>query len=265
MAAKRPARYALSPRASTWGLPSLRSSCVLNGVENPQDKSRPQFRIGLRNKRLPHIILGIMETASIVASIVSIILGLLAIALSLFFYSQSKNTEKEVEKALEGVKSQTDALQRLAGRQMDRLIRGVTEPRPVEDSLVQVMLTAITQMPASIVSQLQGASAGATNQALINEAITCYIATYYYAGIANVALQSFLRPLGEIEPDDPTKRLIDQTSTDFRYMEGLLNRVDSSELAANRLNHLYTEAATQWKPYVMDSTMVYKLRDAART
>ncbi len=52
-----------------------------------------------------------MEIASIVASFVPVILACVAIWLSLCFYTQGKNTERNVQVALEEIKTQTDALQ----------------------------------------------------------------------------------------------------------------------------------------------------------
>ena len=52
-----------------------------------------------------------METASIVASFVSLIVSIMAIWFSFYFYNQSKNTEHQVRIVLEAIKAQTDTLQ----------------------------------------------------------------------------------------------------------------------------------------------------------
>ena len=95
-----------------------------------------------------------MEIASIVGSIVSVIVGLVAISLAVYFYTQSKDTEGNVSTALASIQAQTEALQKLTGRWMDRLTRYATEARPSEEALVQ-LARAVVDMPANIASQLR--------------------------------------------------------------------------------------------------------------
>jgi hypothetical protein len=69
----------------------------------------------------------ILEIINLVASLASLILAVLAICLAVYFYTQSKNTETNVSGLLEGIRAQTDCLQKIVGRQMGQLIRGVTD------------------------------------------------------------------------------------------------------------------------------------------
>jgi len=200
-----------------------------------------------------------MGITSLVASLLSIALSAIAIWLSVHFYTQGKNTEQRVTNALEGIRAQTDALQRLTGRHMDRLIRGVTEQDPSQSTLILAVVQALREIP-SIASQLHGTSPSATAQVLANEAILGYIGIYYYSGIANVAWQYFLPPLHELQTDNAAKILVDQTCSDFRILETLISKIDPSTLQSSQLYHLYLEAYNRWKPYVKDSTMVYQER-----
>lgn len=63
----------------------------------------------------------------------SIALALVAIGQATYFFIKSKDSEKTVETALDGIRQQTETLQKIAGRQLDRLTKFVTEPRPIEE------------------------------------------------------------------------------------------------------------------------------------
>jgi hypothetical protein len=203
----------------------------------------------------------VMEVASIVSSFVSTILAGFAIWLSLYMFNKGKDTEGDVRESLASIKAQTDALQKLTGKMMDRLTSAVTAPRAADEALVVLMQT-IREMPVAIATNLQAPSAGADRQALLVEVLTAYIATLYYAGVANVVTQLHLPPLEDLGGDDPAKRLVDTTCNDFRLLEGYIARFDPGLVTANRLQHLYAEAMQQWKPHVKDSTTVYRDRQA---
>ncbi len=200
-----------------------------------------------------------MEVASIIASIVSVIVGFVAIALAAYFYTQSKNIEREVSNALASIQAQTDALQKLTGRWMDRLTRYATESRPSEDTLMHIA-RVIGEIPTNIASQLRAPAADATAQALLSEVIAVYIATYYYTAVANVALQAHLPALESVAADDRAKKLVDQSYIDFNTMDRIISSVNPTLVQASVLNHLYREASTNWKAFVKDSTIVYQSR-----
>src|SRR5262249_41060704 len=88
-----------------------------------------------------------METASIIASIVSVILALVAIAQSIYFYTQSKNTESRVQEALTAIKTQTESLQALSGKYLDRLTRYVTTPREDPNQIAQLFADTMHNIP----------------------------------------------------------------------------------------------------------------------
>ena len=70
-----------------------------------------------------------VEIWSIVSSIVSVILGFFAIVISLWFFMVSRKTEKDVSNALAEIKTQADMLQKISGKQLDRLTKYVTEAK----------------------------------------------------------------------------------------------------------------------------------------
>lgn len=59
--------------------------------------------------------------------LMSMVLGGLAIWLALHFYTKSKDTERQIAVTLEGIKAQSDVLQKLTGRWMDRFMRHATD------------------------------------------------------------------------------------------------------------------------------------------
>ena len=99
---------------------------------------------------------------SVVASIVSVILGILAIAISIHFFVVGRKTESAVSNSLTKIETQAQMLQRVTGRQLDRLTKFVTErPSRVEDVLPD-LLVALGQLPATITTTLQQTSATAS-------------------------------------------------------------------------------------------------------
>lgn len=84
----------------------------------------------------------------------SLVLGGFAIWLSLQFFIKGKESEKQIALTLEGIKMQTDALQKLTGRWMDRLTRYATEPRPADEGL-KLLLSTMADLPTALLTHLQ--------------------------------------------------------------------------------------------------------------
>jgi len=201
-----------------------------------------------------------MEVASITASITSVIIAFLAVGLSVYFYTQAKNTEHAVSNTLASITAQTDALQRLTGRWLDRLTRYVTEPRQA-DEVLYLLIGAIRDIPTNVASQLQAPQSGASTQVLTGQLVTAYIALYYYLAVANVSAHGYLpASIAELQPGDFVKAIIDITYSDFLYLDKVLTSTDQSLIQASHLRDNYTEAVTTWKPLVKDTAMVYAAR-----
>lgn len=201
---------------------------------------------------------------SLVAGIVSVLLGFLAIGVSLYFYTQTKNTEKDLGKLLEGIRTQTDALQKIVGRQMDRLIRGVTDQPSSDFSAVYEMIGAIKEIPTTVITLLQAPSSSSSQavQWWKHEAIKGYIGAYYYSALTNIAHQYFLPPLDQLLPEDRMKRVVDSSHADFTMLDEWFPKLDKEDLTRNTLYHLHQEAQS-WKPFIKDSTATYAQRAAS--
>jgi hypothetical protein len=197
--------------------------------------------------------------ASIVASIVSVVLGGFAIWLALFLYNQSKDTERRVAEMLAAIKAQTDTLQKLGSKMIDRLTTAVTAPRAADEAVV-MLISTIREIPTAIAANLRTPAADASQQVWLNEVLTAYIGMYYYAAVVNVAWQGYLPAFEDLPDDDLAKRLVDLSHSDFNLLEGLIGHFDPRMVEANRLQHLHAEAIEYWKPYLKDALSVYRDR-----
>lgn len=95
------------------------------------------------------------------------------------------------------------------------------------------------------------------------ELIKSYIAAYYYAALTNVSFQLYLLPIEQVEGNNIVRSLIDESYKDFYLLDNWFATLDPAELQTNPNLHLYQEARNGWKPWVKDSTMVYREIDAA--
>lgn len=193
-----------------------------------------------------------MEVLSLAVGLMSLVLGGFSIWLALQFYTKGKDAEKEAAKSLEGIRAQTDALQRLAGRWMDRMTRYVTEPRPADENMI-ALVSAVAGLPTAILSQIhlpQGAASNAkepqANPALIADLVSCYISLYWYTAVANLAAQALLPDRDEFDPADANhtflQSFVDASASDFRYMEVVISKVDDAWLTASPYQRMLHEA-----------------------
>lgn len=205
-----------------------------------------------------------LSTSGLIAGIVSIVLAVIAIAISLYFYTQGKNTESRISGLLEAIRAQTDMLQKIVGRQMDRLIRGVTEQPHTDYTAVTEMIGAIKDIPTTVITLLQAPTSSAqATQAWRRSAIDGYIGAYYYAAISNISNQCFLPPLESLETENIIKKVLDTSFADFTNLDRWFPTLDQQELRLSPVFHLYQEAFSTWRQFVKDSTGVYAERAAS--
>ena len=125
------------------------------------------------------------ELWSVVASIVSIILGGFAVGLSVHFFVINRKTEKDVSNSLTKIETQAELLQKITGRQLDRLTKYVTAQRSgaIDEALPQ-LITILAELPQTIIAQTQQSTSGNQDQ-LTDELIGCYIGLYFYVAQTN--------------------------------------------------------------------------------
>jgi len=205
------------------------------------------------------------EFWSLVSSIVSTILGIGAIALSLYFFVASKRTEREVATALTKIETQTEMLQKLTGKQLDRLTRFVTTERQDPTSEVTRLLLSFTALTKPLSASIPPAEPSANADDLRAELLTCYIAIYYYAAITNFWSQLYLPAAADFDDTNEfhmlTKRAVDMSAVDFTYMAGILAKCDQRALAVSPLAHLPAEAKDQWRHSVRPAADVFIARE----
>lgn len=197
-----------------------------------------------------------METASIVASFVSLILAGFAIWQAMYFYTQGKNTELRVQTALEGIKAQTEALQTLNARTMDRLTKYVTTPRDESSQTTQLLVATIRDLP-DMVLKLRPPTQSTTEETLRREVISAYIALWNYTGTSNL-WSAFCLPMPEQFDESQhyhrlVKHIVDRSAADFRYMTGIIDQLRPEEIRNSSYMNLYDEAQTHLRPAVGDT------------
>jgi hypothetical protein len=170
-----------------------------------------------------------------------------------------KEAEKQTAVTLEAIKAQSDALQRLTGRWMDRLTRYATEPRPADEGLMMLVNT-MANLPTTILTHLRVQTTTTPHpsvEPLITEVFDCYIALYHWTAVANVCGQILLpTPDGfdEAIPEHATlKRIVDGSANDFAIMAQALNSERPERLNASRINRLLRDAMEHWRPLVRNT------------
>lgn len=205
------------------------------------------------------------EFWSLVSSIVSTILAIGAIALSLYFFVASKRTEREAAAALMKIETQTEMLQKLTGKQLDRLTRFVTTERQDPTTEVTRLLLSFTELTKPLSASIPPIEASANVGELQAELRTCYIAIYYYAAISNFWSQLYLPAASEFDDTNEfhrmTRQSVDMSATDFNYLAGILARCNQQALAVSPLAHLLTETKDRWRHSVRPAADVFIVRE----
>src|SRR5437773_694826 len=152
------------------------------------------------------------------SGVVSLILAVIAIWLSLYFYTRGKDTEKSVTNALAEIKAQTAALERLSAKQLDRLTKFATEGRPTDPALAEVART-FKEMSLLILQPAPSAPSQSASR-LQADLMLANFQSMYFAGILNVVLAEGLK---QIDPSDEgygwACGIIEQTYTFFKNTE----------------------------------------------
>ncbi len=210
--------------------------------------------------------MGLGEVWSIVSSVVSVILAVLAIALSIYFFVQAKRSEQNVETSLAKIEAQADALQRINAKWMDRLTRYVTQEREASrDPAVPQLIQILAQIPNTLTATLTRNPENTSQDQLVNELYAAHIAIYFYTAQTNYWSQYYLPNAAEFDADDPfhasVKRVVDVSCADFEYIAGLLEKCDRAKLSQNRLVHLLNETQGTWRNHVKATADVFVERE----
>ena len=207
-----------------------------------------------------------VEVLNAAVGLMSLVLGGFAIWLSLYLYTKAKDTETETVKALEAIRAQSDALQRLTGKWMDRFTRHATEPRPADQGLMQ-LVQVVASLPTTILSHLEivrtPVAANVPPQ-LVRELVDSYVGLYYYTALSNVLAQGVLPAERHFNGEDPLhvggRALVDRTAADFQHMAGVMQGLDQTLVGNSGLKQLLNEALELWRPHVHFASQVFENR-----
>jgi len=205
-----------------------------------------------------------MNLIATFSSFISIILGIIAIWLSLHFYDKAKQSEKNVEKALEGIQAQANMLKDITSKQMTRLIKGVTEQKPIDDILA--IISTVRNVPENSLNlQLQQQEI----EALTAQAIEGYIGAYYYSAVSNFMAQILLPDVASYDQNNQNhayvKSVVDISCRDFYNLHNLLSRVEATRIQNNPVYSYYQAVEQIWASRVKDSATHFVDAEQGRT
>jgi lipopolysaccharide export LptBFGC system permease protein LptF len=187
----------------------------------------------------------IEQILSYSTSFTSIILGILAFILSLWFFKLSKDSESQVSKSLAEIKTQTQMLQQITASQLDRLTEYVTQQQPnLENNIAQNLQQMLNDMPDRIGETLANSInlQSTDNQALRRELVDAYIALRHYTGQTNVWAQYMLPYNNNQNPENElftlAKRTVDISYRDFQLIQRIFNDIPEQDLNNSSLSHL---------------------------
>ncbi len=195
----------------------------------------------------------------------SLILACLSIAISVYFYTQAKNTEKNVEVALEGIRSQTEALQSLNRNYVTKLTKHVTEQRqkPLDEALPELLTVMgnFSLLPNATVADQNN---GELSEDAKAERVGLLINLVYFMAISNFYAQPELADL-ELYDDEniyhtATKNIVDGTSTAISRLLPIVDAFDDKLVEKSDSLDAYLELQQIWLKHVRNSAQVYKQR-----
>lgn len=195
--------------------------------------------------------------------LMSLAVGGFAIWMSLHMYTKAKDSEKATAVALEGIRSQSEALQKLTGKWMDRFTRHATEPRPADEGLMQ-LVQVVASLPTTILDVVRSPRTPNPAPQQVQEFVNSYIGLYYYTALSNVLAQSILPDENEFDPTNDlhvgVQALVDRSAADFAHMAKVLTGIDRRFIEECPLRRLLDEAISQWRPGVLFTSQVFEGR-----
>ena len=205
------------------------------------------------------------EFWSIVASVVSVILGLLAIGLSIWFFVVNRGTEKNVSNSLTKIETQANVLQKITGKQLDRYTKYFTEEKPATyEPFIPKLIEALINLPETLITQSQQLPSSQITKEMTKTLIMFYISTYFYTTQTNFWIQPYLPNAQDFDPQNPhhisIKRIVEMSAADCHTVAEILDNCNPQELADNPLSTYLFETRDIWKDFVRTCSQIYESR-----
>lgn len=129
-------------------------------------------------------VLSPIDWLSIISSISSIALAVLALWLSLRFFFSTNKSEKEVGKILTEIRTQTDLMQKVTARMLNKYVTFSTTRQPDQSDFL-MRLIATNSKGAGLVDD----QAKFTNEEVLGSLTELYIAVAYHSALTNMVFQ----------------------------------------------------------------------------
>lgn len=202
----------------------------------------------------------IINTISILSGVFSISISVIAMVLSIVFYLAGRKTENSVSVSLAKIEAQTEALQKLSGKQIDKLMKHAFESNSNlsnNDAMVQ-LVSSLSQIPLTITTLIKQPIENTNSE----EVIVLYSALYFYTAQTNYWSQFYLPTAHDFDPDNEThsliKRIVDLSHEDFTKVANWLTYCDQNKLKSNNPLFSYIEVTRDtWRHSVRSSSEVF--------
>lgn len=128
-----------------------------------------------------------IDWLSIVSSIFSIGLAILALWLSLRFFFSTNKSEKEATSLLAEIRTQANLIQRVTGKMLDKYVTHSTTSQP-DQAEVLMKLWTMSTTSTGLVDEQKSFS----DKDVLQELTALYIATAYHSALTNMFLQEYI-------------------------------------------------------------------------
>ena len=127
----------------------------------------------------------------------------------------------------------------------------------------------LAQLPQSLTTSLTQAPQRESQEQLVRELVSAYIALYFYTAQTNYWAQFYLPDAAGYDATSEFHRLIqrmvDTSAADFTHMATLLAKIDQTRLEGNPLAHMLQETKDFWRYRVRTTADVFVAAEKAKT
>lgn len=202
----------------------------------------------------------IVNAINIVSGISAISISFIAIALSIIFYIAGRRTETSVSTSLAKIEAQTDSLQKLSGKQIDKLMQHAFEGKTSTSDAMGQVINALSQIPITITTILRQPIDN-PNQATQEQIVGLYSALYFYIAQTNYWSQFYLPKAIDFDNNNENhvliKRIIDLSDNDFSAVATWLSKCDPSLIEKTTLYDYLKETKDKWRHAVRSSSEIF--------